>query len=84
MRILVAEDDEDTAEFIGRGLGELGHNVLQVDNGADALHLLSTEQIDVAVLDRMLPEMDGLAVVQRVRAAGDRDSRSVVDGAGSD
>lgn len=70
MRILVAEDDEDTAEFIGRGLGELGHNVLHAGNGSDALHLLSTEQIDVAVLDRMLPEMDGLAVVHRVRAAG--------------
>lgn len=70
MRILVAEDDEDTAEFIGRGLGELGHNVVHADNGADALHLLSTEQLDLAVLDRMLPEMDGLSVVQRVRAAG--------------
>ena len=68
MRILVAEDDADTAEFITRGLGELGHNPVRTDNGIDALHLLSTEQFDVAVLDRMLPHLDGLSIVQRIRA----------------
>lgn len=69
MRILVAEDDVDTAGFIARGLGELGHNVVLVDDGIDALHLLSTEQFDIAVLDRMLPGLDGVSVVQRTRAA---------------
>ena len=69
MRILVAEDDADTAEFIARGLGELGHNPVRTDNGVDALHLLSTEQFDVAVLDRMLPQLDGVSIVQRIRAA---------------
>jgi two-component system, OmpR family, response regulator len=70
VRILVAEDDTDTAEFIRRGLRELGHNVVLVENGLDAIHLLSTEQLDVAILDRMLPELDGLSIVRRVRAAG--------------
>ena len=42
MRILVAEDDKDTAEFIHRGLSELGHNPVIADNGVDALHMIST------------------------------------------
>lgn len=70
MRILVAEDDKDTAEFIRRGLRELGHNVLVADDGFDALHLLSTEQLDVAILDRMLPKLDGVSIVRRARNAG--------------
>jgi two-component system OmpR family response regulator len=70
MRIIVAEDDNDTAEFIQKGLRELGHNVVLTGDGMDALHLLSTEQLDVAVLDRMLPGLDGLSVVRRARAAG--------------
>ena len=69
MRILIAEDDNDTAEFIRRGLSELGHNPLVVDNGVDALHTLSTDQFDVAILDRMLPQLDGLSVLRRIRAA---------------
>lgn len=69
MRILLAEDDVETAEFIARGLGELGHNVVRASNGIDGLHLLSTEEFDIAILDRMLPGLDGLSVVQRIRAA---------------
>ncbi|MGE5562468.1 MAG: response regulator transcription factor [Bacillota bacterium] len=70
MRILIAEDDVETADFIRHGLEELGHNALIAAEGFDALHLLSTEQFDVAVIDRMLPGIDGLSVVRRVRAAG--------------
>jgi two-component system OmpR family response regulator len=69
MQILVAEDDSDTAEFVARGLGELGHNVIGAANGPDALHLATTETPDVIVLDRMLPGLDGLAVLRRIRAA---------------
>lgn len=70
MRILIAEDDAVTADFLQRGLEQLGHNPLVAKDGLDALHLLSTEQFDVAVVDRMLPRMDGVSVVRRVRAAG--------------
>ena len=70
MRILVAEDDSDTAEFIQRGLGELGHNVIVAPDGLDALHLITLEQLDVAILDRMLPRLDGVSVLRRARAAG--------------
>jgi two-component system OmpR family response regulator len=69
MRILVAEDDSDTAGFIERGLGELGHNVLIASNGVDALHFLSTDHFDVAIVDRMLPRLDGVSVVKRARCA---------------
>ena len=69
MRILLAEDDSDTAGFIERGLGELGHNVLTASNGVDALHFLTTEKLDVAIVDRMLPRMDGISIVRRIRAA---------------
>ena len=68
MQILLAEDDQETAEFIERGLGELGHLVLRAANGSDALHLALTETADAIVLDRMLPEMDGLTVLRRIRA----------------
>ena len=70
MRILIAEDDHDTAEFIRRGLSELGHNPVVTGNGVDALHILSTGEFDVTILDRMLPQLDGLSVLQRIRAAG--------------
>jgi two-component system OmpR family response regulator len=69
LRILIAEDDCEMADFIQRGLEQLGHNPVIAQGGIDALHLLSTEQFDVAVIDRMLPGMDGLAVVRRARTA---------------
>ncbi len=70
MKILLAEDDVETAGFIARGLAELGHNVTLAGDGTDALHLLTTEQFDVTIVDRMLPGLDGVAVVKRLRAAG--------------
>ena len=68
MRILIAEDDTEMAEFIERGLVELGHDVVNTDNGADALRLLLSEQFDIAVVDRMLPRLDGLTALRRARA----------------
>lgn len=69
MRILIAEDDSDTAEFISRGLGELGHNPVVTRSGKEALFLLSTEEFELAILDRMLPALDGISIVKRARAA---------------
>ena len=70
MRVLVAEDDHDTAEFVRRGLSELGHNIAVANNGTDALHLLLVEDFDIAILDRMLPALDGVSVLRRARAGG--------------
>lgn len=70
MRVLIAEDDSDTAEFIRRGLHEFGHDVLLATDGVEALQLLLTEEPDVSILDRMLPRLDGVSVIRRARAAG--------------
>ena len=70
MRILLAEDDSDTRQFVERGLGELGHNVISAANGEDALHFALTETVDVIILDRMMPVLDGLSILKRLRAGG--------------
>lgn len=70
MRVLLAEDDDDTARLVGKGLVELGHEVVRVATGDEALRLGGSESFDVAVIDRMLPALDGTDVVHRWRAAG--------------
>jgi two-component system OmpR family response regulator len=70
MRVLIAEDDIETAGFVERGLGELGHVVTLASNGEDALHLGTVESFDVIILDRMLPAIDGVEILRRWRAAG--------------
>lgn len=68
MRVLVAEDDDETASYLERGLTKLGHTVVHVTNGDDALTLGSCERFDMIVLDRMMPKREGLDVVRELRA----------------
>ena len=70
MRILLVEDDTHTAGFISKGLREDGHAVDNADNGRDGLFLATTETYDAVILDRMLPALDGLTVLQTLRGAG--------------
>lgn len=70
MRVLLIEDDEETAGFVSRGLAEQGHVVDRAANGRDGLFLATGETYDVLVVDRMLPSLDGLAVVRALRAGG--------------
>lgn len=70
MKILVAEDDKLSAEFICKGLTEEGHSVECVADGRDALTYCLYNPCDVLVLDRMMPGMDGLSVLKSLRAAG--------------
>lgn len=70
MKILVAEDDSDTASYLRTGLRELGHVVDIARDGRDAFMQASGEEYDLLVLDRMLPGMDGLAVLRALRDMG--------------
>lgn len=70
MRVLVIEDDRETLEFIVHGLTESGHVADRADNGKDGLFLALEELYDVIVVDRMLPGLDGLNVIQTLRAEG--------------
>lgn len=70
MRILIIEDDPSVCAYLSKGFRELGHVVDTADNGRDGLFLATTEPFDVLVIDRLLPELEGLAVVRTLRASG--------------
>ncbi|MDR7100793.1 two-component system OmpR family response regulator [Lysobacter niabensis] len=72
MRVLLVEDDPHTAAFIGKGLREDGHVLDHAEDGKQGLFLATTETYDAIVLDRMLPGLDGLVVLQTLRGAGNR------------
>jgi two-component system OmpR family response regulator len=67
MRVLVVEDDERIASFVSKGLREAGFAVDTAGDGAEGLHLAVTEPYDAAVVDIMLPGLDGLSLIERVR-----------------
>jgi two-component system OmpR family response regulator len=69
-KILLVEDDNTTADFIVKGLSEQGFAVDRANNGRDGLFHATDGTYDAIVLDRMLPGMDGMAVLGAVRAAG--------------
>jgi two-component system, OmpR family, response regulator len=70
MKLLVIEDDERMADFILRGLKEHGHVADHAANGRDGLFLAAGEKYDALIIDRMLPELDGLSIVKMLRATG--------------
>lgn len=70
MKLLVVEDDQETAAYLRRALSEAGHTVDAAAAGRDGLLLAAGEPYDVIILDRMLPELDGLAILRTIRAAG--------------
>jgi two-component system, OmpR family, response regulator len=70
MRILLIEDDAETAYYISRGLSEDGHSTSTAHDGREGLRLAGAEDWDLLIVDRMLPEMDGLSIVQALRSAG--------------
>ncbi|MEJ2645789.1 MAG: winged helix-turn-helix domain-containing protein [Gammaproteobacteria bacterium] len=70
MKLLVVEDDAETADYVAQGLRELGHGVDVAGNGRDGLFLATDGAYDLLVVDRMLPGLDGLALVKTLRGAG--------------
>jgi DNA-binding response OmpR family regulator len=67
MRILVVEDDKKIASFVARGLKEAGFAVDQAENGEDGRHLALAHPYDTAVVDLMLPKLDGLSLIEELR-----------------
>ena len=72
MKILLIEDDADTLDYVANGLAEHGHVVDRAVNGRDGLFLAAGSPYDLLIVDRMLPGLDGLAVVKTLRGAGVR------------
>ena len=69
MRILIIEDDKEASAYLGKGLRELGHAVDQASDGKNGLFLAMSEPYDIMIVDRMLPKLDGLSIIQTLRAA---------------
>ena len=69
-KILLIEDDAATAAYIAKGLGEAGFAVDRAEDGRQGLFLASDGSFAAIVLDRMLPGMEGMAVLSALRAAG--------------
>jgi two-component system OmpR family response regulator len=70
MRILVIEDDKETLDYLLKGLSESGHTVDRAGDGKDGLFLALENDYDVLVVDRMLPALDGLSLIQALRSSG--------------
>jgi len=70
MRILVIEDDAEAAGYLAKGLRESGYAVDVADEGSDGLFLAANEPFDAMIIDRMLPTIDGLSIVQSLRQNG--------------
>ena len=69
MKLLLIEDDRETGAYLKRALSEAGHTVDLAATGRDGLLLAAGESCDVIVLDRMLPQIDGMAILQTIRAS---------------
>ena len=72
MRLLLVEDDKDLAEFVQEGLTREGFSVDIARNGRSAVERATEEDYDVLLLDVMMPELDGLAVLKKLRLQGYR------------
>ena len=69
MKILLAEDDSETAAYVVKGLSGEGHVVDHLTNGKDALSQAMSGDYELLILDRMMPGLDGLSVLKSLRAA---------------
>lgn len=70
MKILLIEDDPNHAQFICDGLVQQGHVADQAKDGLDGLFLATEEKYDVMIIDRMIPKIDGLSIIQTLRSNG--------------
>ena len=72
MRVLLIEDDRETAQFLQKALKESGHAADLAEDGEAGLAMAEGGGYDILIVDRMLPKLDGLAVVKSLRSIGHR------------
>ncbi len=72
MRVLIIEDDSETANFLLKALRESGHTAELAGDGISGLEFAREGAFDVLIVDRMLPELDGLSVIQTLRKEGNQ------------
>ena len=70
MRVLVIEDDREAAHFLQKALKESGHSAELTHDGEDGLSAARDRSFDVLIVDRMLPRLDGLSIVRKLRGEG--------------
>lgn len=71
LKVLLVDDDADTRQIVSVMVAKAGHVLLTTGSGRDALALLHREKVDVILLDIMMPEMDGLSILETIRATSD-------------
>ncbi len=77
-RILIADDDPDILELVAFRLSRAGFDVVKASDGEDALAKIAAHRPDLAVLDVMMPKLDGYEVTRRLRAADPADEMPVI------
>jgi len=70
LRVLVIEDDAETRSFLAKGLAESGYSVDQAEDGPQGLLRATSQPYDVLIVDRMLPGLEGLSVIEALRKNG--------------
>jgi len=70
MKILIIEDDNETRDYVSAGLKEAGHTIDSARDGYEGLLLAKEGNHDLLIVDRMLPDLDGLTLVKTLRSAG--------------
>ena len=66
-KILIAEDDEDIVGLLRLYLEKDGYEIISVDNGEDAFKIVKSKQISLAILDIMMPKMNGYELTKKIR-----------------
>ena len=77
-RLLVVDDNEMNRDLLSRRLQQQGHTVSLAENGRRALEMIAAEEFDLVLLDIMMPELDGYAVLERMRGDGTLDRLPVI------
>ena len=70
MRVLIAEDEKRMAELLKKGLEEENHTVAVAGDGLEGIHAAETCDFDAIVVDVMMPGIDGIGLVRRLRVGG--------------